>query len=195
MRQERWVALGLAVFLSLLILAWRMAVKLALGRQPAPVQVTPHPKTSEGDRVQMKGGQLVAEIPERAERWVLLFSVSHFDPDTKVATIRNGRCQVTRKDRVVAEFQAPVMTVRFAERTMEMSGGVLVFAPLPHLKVTLPSLRWHWETGRLVGRGKVRVEGERVVAIADGLEGDTTLQQLSLKGRVAVDWFTPTSGQ
>ena len=73
---------------------------------------------------------------------------------------------------------------------MEMKGGVKILAMLPRLKVRLETLKWHWETGQLIGRGKVKIEGERISAIADGLEGDTTLQRISLVGNIHLNWDT-----
>ncbi len=152
--------------------------------------VSPSHRSDEVKDLRVTGGQLVAEIPERKERWVLQFTSSRYDPHEQVATTQNGICQVTRKEKVVAVFQAPTIIVRFKEREMEMKGGVSVIAILPKLRANLMALKWNWETGQLVGMGQVKIEGERFSAVADSLEGDTTLMQVSLKGKAKLDWHS-----
>lgn len=184
----------MSVLLSLLIAAWRLALHLnkpvALPRGTAQPAGTPSSPT-----VKIVQGQLTAEVPERKERWMLRFAVSRYDPKRQVATTQQSLCQVTRNGQLVAIFAAPTAFVRFREHVMEMGGGVTVIAVLPRLKVWLPSLRWHWQDGQLIGTGKVKLEGERVSSIADGLEGDTTLQQLSLKGNVQLQWSEKGDGR
>ncbi|MGQ9463023.1 MAG: hypothetical protein ACUVTP_08540 [Candidatus Fervidibacter sp.] len=189
MQQGKWLLLGFAVLIVSLLAAWRIAVRLDESANAArhPPIATQH--TSEVGSIQVSGGQLVAEIPERGEKWVLNFASSHYDTDAQIATTKKSVCQVTRNGRVVTVFRAPTITVRFKDKEMEMRDGVTVIAMLPRLKVRLNALRWHWETGQLVGTGKVKIEGEQVSGIADGLEGDTTLRQISLKG-AHLNWNT-----
>ena len=183
LQQERWVLLGFTFLLVLLLIAWWMAVTLNKERQFAPqVRIVQRDEKSRGVRI--SGGQLVVEIPERKERWVLQFSSSHYDSEKQVATTEKGICQVTRKGKLITVFHAPNIIVRFKDRKMEMRGGVKIIAILPRLKVDLETLRWHWKSGELVGTGKVKIEGERVRAMADKLEGDTTLQRISLIGNI-----------
>lgn len=194
LQQERWVLLGFTVLLVLLLIAWWVAATLSKEGQPAP-QVRPA-QTDEGSKeVKISGGQLVAEIPERKERWVLQFSSSHYDTEKQVATTKNGICQVTRDGEIVTVFRAPTIIVRFKDREMEMRDGVTIVAILPRLKVNLESLRWYWETGKLVGTGKVKVEGERLSAVGDRLEGDTTLQRISLIGNIHTNVTEAKSGE
>jgi hypothetical protein len=190
LQEEKRLFFGLAVFLLLLIAAWRMAITLNERTQVAPHRATVADRNDKESSVQITGGQLVAEIPERGERWVLKFAASHYDTEKQIATTKDGICQVTRNDRVVTVFRAPTIVVRFKNREMEMKGGVKIVAMLPWLKVQLETLKWRWETGQLVGCGKVKIEGERISAIADGLEGDTTLQQISLVGNIHLNWDT-----
>jgi hypothetical protein len=194
LQQERWVLLGFTVLLILLSIAWWLAATLNKGDRVAPQVKTAQPK-EEPNGVQISSGQLVAEIPERKERWVLQFASSHYDPEEQVATTENGICQVTRDGEIVTVFRAPTIVVRFKEREMEMLGGVTIIAMLPKLKVTLKTLRWHWETGELVGTGKVKIEGERISGIADRLVGDTTLQRISLIGNIHTDVIGAGSGE
>ncbi|MCX7968324.1 MAG: hypothetical protein N3B10_07525 [Armatimonadetes bacterium] len=193
MNQERWVLLGFAFLLVLLLIAWWVALSLK-GEQPEHHHHTfqPEGKTT---GIQISGGQLVAEIPERKERWVLQFASSHYDTDKKVATTKDGFCQVTRDGKVVTVFRAPTIIVRFKDREMEMRDGVTIVAMLPRLKVNLEALRWRWESGELVGTGKVKIEGERIRAVADRLEGDTTLQRISLIGSIRTSVIEAKSGE
>ena len=194
LQQERWVLLGFAVLLVLLLIAWWVAATLNKGGQSAP-QVRPLQPNEEPKEVKIFGGQLVAEIPERKERWILQFSSSHYDPEGQIATTKDGVCQVTKNGRLVTVFHAPTIVVRFKDRVMEMQGGVTVVAMLPRLKVNLETLRWHWESGELVGTGKVKLEGEQISAVADRLEGDTTLQRISLIGNIHTNVVEAESGE
>ncbi len=177
----------MSVLVGLLIVAWRLAIQLNApfafvggGQSQRP--------TSSSETVKIVQGQLTAEVPERKERWTLRFAVSHYDPKRQIATTKQSLCQVNRSGRTVTVFTAPTTVVLFKQQVMEMEGGVTVIAVLPRLKVWLPSLRWNWRNGQLIGTGKVKLEGERVIGIADGLKGDTTLQQLSLKDNVQLQW-------
>ncbi|MFN3420193.1 MAG: hypothetical protein ACK40X_00525 [Armatimonadota bacterium] len=194
MQQERWVLLGFTVLLILLSIAWWLAATLSKEDQVAP-KVNTVQSGEESNGVQISKGQLVAEIPERREKWVLQFASSHYDPEEQVATTKNGICQVTRNGEVITVFRAPTIIVRFKDREMEMLDGVTIIAMLPRLKVTLTTLKWHWETGELVGTGKVKIEGERISGVADRLEGDTTLQRISLIGNIRTDVIGATSGE
>lgn len=192
LQQGRWVLLGLVILLALLLIAWQVAVTIGEKTQ----QLAPHPATvvsridGEGSDVQITGGQLVTEIPERKEKWVLHFATSHYETDKQLVMAKEGICQVTRSGRLITVFRAPTIVVRFENREMEMRGGVTVIAMLPRLKVQLRALKWNWETGQLVGVGVVKIEGERINGVADGLRGDTTLQQISLIGRIHLNWRT-----
>ncbi len=179
--------IGFALLLSVLVLAWRMAVSLNRSAPPAE-KVSAPPQEEKPTGVEMKQGILVVEVPERNERWELRFQTSHYEPETKIAVTHNSVCQVRRNGQLVTVFRAPRITVRFDAHELEMSGGVTIVAVAARWRVSLPSLRWNWQTGRLFGTGRVRVEGERIFSEGDALEGDTTLQQFSLKGRVFVDW-------
>jgi len=167
-----------------------VAITLNEGTQFAFHRTTVANRDDKGSSVQITSGQLVAEIPERGERWVLKFATSHYDTEKQIATTKDGVCQVSRNNRIITVFHAPTIVVRFKDREMEMKGGVRIVAILPRLKVQLETLKWHWETGQLVGSGKVKIEGERISAIADGLEGDTTLQRISLVGNIHLNWDT-----
>ncbi len=193
LQQERLVLLGFTVLFVLLLIAWWVAATLNKGNQSTNHALVVQEEKSNG--VQISGGQLVAEIPEREERWVLQFSSSHYDPDKQVAITKSGICQVTRKGEIVTIFRAPTIIVRFKDREMEMRDGVTIVAILPRLKVDLKSLRWRWESGELIGTGKVKVEGERISAIADMLKGDTTLQRISLIGNIHTDVTEAKSGE
>ncbi|WP_018196190.1 hypothetical protein [Fervidibacter sacchari] len=190
MREGKWLFFGLAVLFLLLIAAWRMAITLNEGTQVTPHHTTIAGHGDEGSNIRVTGGLLVAEIPERGERWSLRFTASHYDTEKQSAITKDGICQVSRNNQVITVFHAPNIVVRFKEREMEMKGGVKILAMLPRLKVRLETLKWHWETGQLIGRGKVKIEGERFSAIADRLEGDTTLQQISLVGNIHLTWDT-----
>ncbi|MCX7642454.1 MAG: hypothetical protein N2116_01405 [Armatimonadetes bacterium] len=194
MQQERWILLGFAVLLALLLIAWWVAATLN-GSNQFTWQIQTSQIRGESKGIQISVGQLVAEIPEREERWVLQFASSHYDSEQQVATTKNGVCKVTRGDKIVTVFHAPTIKVRFKEREMEMSGGVTVVATLPRLKVNLESLQWRWESGELVGIGKVKIEGERLKAVADRLEGDTTLQRISLIGNIRTEVIEAKSGE
>ncbi len=194
LQQERWVLFGFVALLALLSIAWWLAATLSKDDQVA-LQVRTVQPDEESNGIQISGGQLVAEIPERKEKWVLQFASSHYDPEEQVATTKNGICQVARNGEVVTVFRAPTIIVRFKDREMEMLGDVIIIAMLPRLKVTLRTLKWHWETGELVGTGKVKIEGERISMIADRLEGDTTLQRISLLGNVHTDVIGSRSGE
>lgn len=167
-----------------------MAITLNEGTQFAFHRATVANRDDKGSSVQITSGQLVAEIPERGERWVLKFATSHYDTEKQIATTKDGVCQVSRNNQIITVFHAPTIVVRFKDREMEMKGGVRIVAILPRLKVQLETLKWHWETGQLIGSGKVKIEGERISAIADGLEGDTTLQRISLVGNIHLNWDT-----
>ncbi len=167
-----------------------MAITLNEGKRVASHRATVANRNDKGSSVQITGGQLVAENPERDERWVLKFAASHYDTEKQIAATEDGICQVFRNNRVITVFHAPTIVVRFKDREMEMRGGVKIVAMLPRLKVQLETLKWRWETGQLVGGGKVKIEGERISAIADGLEGDTTLQRISLVGNIHLNWDT-----
>ena len=167
-----------------------MAITLNERTQVAPHRTTVANRGDKESSVQITGGQLVAEIPERGEKWMLKFAASHYDTEKQIAVTKDGICQVTRNNRIVTVFRAPTIVVRFKDREMEMKGGVKIVAMLPRLKVQLETLKWRWETGQLVGGGRVKIEGERISAIADGLEGDTTLQQISLVGNIHLNWDT-----
>lgn len=189
MQQGKWLLVGFAFLLVLLLAAWRIAVRLgesANASRHLPI-ATHH--TSEVSSVQVSGGQLVVEMPERDEKWVLNFASSRYDTDAQIATTKKSVCQVTRNGRVVTVFSAPTIIVRFKDKEMEMRDGVTVIAMLPRLKVRLNALKWHWETGQLVGTGEVKLEGEQVYGTAYALEGDTTLRQISLKG-ARLNWNT-----
>lgn len=189
MQQGKWLLLGFAVLLVSLLAAWRIAVRLGESANAARhLPIAAH-HTSEVSSVQVSGGQLVVEMPERDEKWVLNFTSSHYDTDAQIATTKESVCQVTRNGRVVTVFSAPTIIVRFKDKEMEMRDGVTVIAMLPRLKVRLNALKWYWETGQLVGTGEVKLEGEQVYGTADGLEGDTTLRQISLKG-ARLNWNT-----
>jgi len=188
LQEERWLFLGLAILLLLIIVAWRMAITLSDRTQVASHHATVTSHDGKESSVQVMGGQLVAEIPERKEKWVLKFEVSHYDTEKRVATTKGGVCQVTRNEQVVTVFHAPTIVVRFKDREMEMRGGVTIIAMLPRLKVRLETLKWHWETGQLIGTGTVKFEGEQVTGTAEGLEGDTTLQRISLIGNIHLNW-------
>jgi len=190
LQEEKWLFFGLAVLLLLLIAAWRTAITLNEGKRVASRRATVVNRNGKGSSVQITSGQLVAEIPERGERWVLRFAVSHYDTEKQIAATKDSICQVFRNNQVITVFHAPTIVVRFKDREMEMRGGVKIVAMLPRLKVRLETLKWHWETGQLIGRGKVKIEGERISAIADGLEGDTTLQRISLVGNIHLNWDT-----
>jgi len=190
LQEEKRLFFGLAVLLLLLIAAWRMAITLNERTQVAPHRTTVANRGDKESSVQITGGQLVAEIPERGEKWMLKFAASHYDTEKQIAVTKDGICQVTRNNLIVTVFRAPTIVVRFKDREMEMKGGVKIVAMLPRLKVQLETLKWRWETGQLVGGGRVKIEGERISAIADGLEGDTTLQQISLVGNIHLNWDT-----
>jgi len=194
LRQGNWVLLGFALLVALLLIAWWVAATLNRSGQ---VTGEPHTDRSGGEAksVRISSGQLVAEIPERRERWVLQFSSSHYDPEGRVATTKEGVCQVVKDGRVVTVFRAPIIIVRFKDREMEMRGGVTVEAMLPRLRVKLETLKWHWGSGELVGMGKVKIEGERISGVADRLEGDTTLQRVSLIGNIHTDVTEAKSGE
>lgn len=134
------------------------------------------------------GGQLMVEIPKRREKWTLQFSFSHYDLKEQVAITQGSICHVARDEKVITVFQAPNVIVRFKEHKMEMKGGVTIFAMEPKMKVQLQTLRWDWETGKLFGKGQVKIEGEKFSANADVLEGDTTLMRFSLKGNAKLEW-------
>ncbi|MFN4178814.1 MAG: hypothetical protein ACK4I8_00740, partial [Armatimonadota bacterium] len=136
MQQEKWVLLGFTVLLALLSIAWWLAATLDKNNQVAFKVSTVQPN-EESNGVQIFGGRLVAEIPERKEKWVLQFASSHYNPEEQVATTKNGICQVTRNGEVVTVFRAPTIIVRFKDREMEMLGGVTIIAMLPRLKVAL----------------------------------------------------------
>ncbi len=192
LQQERLILLGFSVLLALLLIAWWVAATLDKSNRFSDQARIAQP---EEKGAQISGGQLVAEIPERKERWVLQFTSSHYDPDKQVATTKNGICQVTRNGEILTVFYAPTIIVCFKNREMEMQDGVTIIAMLPRLKANLKSLRWHWESGELVGTGKVKIEGERISAVADRLEGDTTLQRISLIGNIHTDVTEAKSGE
>lgn len=189
MQQGKWLLVGFAFLLVLLLAAWRIAVRLGESANASRhLPIAAH-HTSEVSSVQVSGGQLVVEMPERDEKWVLNFASSRYDTDAQIATTKKSVCQVTRNGRVVTVFSAPTIIVRFKDKEMEMRDGVTVIAMLPRLKVRLNALKWHWETGQLVGTGEVKLEGEQVYGTAYALEGDTTLRQISLKG-ARLNWNT-----
>ncbi len=192
LRHEHWVLLGFALLVSVLLIAWRVAIGLQRSAPMASKPVANQQATEQKTDVEMAQGQLVVEIPERQERWDLHFRYSEYNPETKEAVVHDSVCQVRQKGQVVTVFQAPRVIVRFAKHELVMQGGVTVVALLPRLRVNLPTVRWNWQTGTLVGTGPVHVEGERVSSTADALEGDTTLQQLVLRGHVSVDWRSKT---
>ena len=167
-----------------------MAIILNEGAQVTLHRTTAAGHDDEGGNIRVTAGLLVAEIPERGESWSLRFAASHYDTEKQIAITKDGICQVSRNKQVITVFHAPTIVVRFKEREMEMKGGVKILAMLPRLKVRLETLKWHWETGQLIGGGKVKIEGERFSAIADGLEGDTTLQRISLVGNIHLNWDT-----
>lgn len=189
MQQGKWLLVGFAFLLVLLLEAWRIAVRLGESANASRhLPIAAH-HTSEVSSVQVSGGQLVVEMPERDEKWVLNFASSRYDTDAQIATTKKSVCQVTRNGRVVTVFSAPTIIVRFKDKEMEMRDGVTVIAMLPRLKVRLNALKWHWETGQLIGTGEVKLEGEQVYGTAYALEGDTTLRQISLKG-ARLNWNT-----
>lgn len=189
MQQGKWLLVGFAFLLVLLLAAWRIAVRLGESANASRhLPIAAH-HTSKVSSVQVSGGQLVVEMPERDEKWVLNFASSRYDTDAQIATTKKSVCQVTRNGRVVTVFSAPTIIVRFKDKEMEMRDGVTVIAMLPRLKVRLNALKWHWETGQLVGTGEVKLEGEQVYGTAYALEGDTTLRQISLKG-ARLNWNT-----
>ncbi len=192
LRHEHWVLLGFILLVSVLLIAWRVAIGLQGSAPTASKPVVNQQATEQQTNVEMAQGQLVVEIPERQERWDLHFRYSEYDPEKKEAIAHDSVCQVRQKGQVVTVFHAPRIIVRFAKHELIMQGGVTVIALLPRLRVNLPTVRWNWRTGTLFGTGPVHIEGERVSSTADALEGDTTLQQLSLKGRVSVDWRSKT---
>lgn len=175
--------LGLLGLLALLTLAWWLAIALT-----ATPSNHPPSQQASSEGVQVFQGQLMAEMPERAERWTLQFREGHYDPEKQSAVTKDSVCQVTRKGRVVTIFAAPTIVVRFREQRMAMRGGVTVIGKLARLRVRLPSLTWDWRQGRLQGLGPVQIEGEGVRGRADGLDGDTTLQQLRLH-RPQLNWL------
>jgi len=176
LRQAWLPLLGVLSLITLLTLAWRLAVTLTAIPHPA---VSSPRKSSVG--VQVMQGQLVTEMPEHHEVWVLQFREGRYDPKTQTALTKESICQVQRKGRIVTVFSAPQILVRFREQEMVMEGGVTVVGKLARLKVQLPQLTWDWGQGRLTGLGPVRLEGEVVTGTAEGIEGDTTLQQLHLR--------------
>ncbi len=186
LRQESWALIGFSTLIVALLIAWRMALKI--GSETKILQRNFPAHRNEGKTLKVKGGQLVAEIPERREKWTLQFVSSHYDTSERVATTQNGICQVTRDGKVVTIFRAPTIVVRFKEREMEMQGGVTIVAMLAKLKANLKALKWNWETGQLAGTGQVKIEGEKFNASADQLEGETTMMQFSLKGDAKLDW-------
>lgn len=186
LRQWRLPLIGIALILTLLIVAWWLAAKL---NAPALDSSVPsHSSKPTHAIVKVVNGQLAAEVLERQELWVLQFEVSRYDTKRMVAVTEGSVCQVMRKEQLVTSFAAPKITVRLREKVMEMTGGVTIVAVLPRLKIFVPSLRWQWQDGRLTGTGRVKLEGERISSIGDELEGDTTLQQLTLKGNVSLEW-------
>jgi hypothetical protein len=190
LQEGKWLIFGLVTLLVLLLIAWRMAISLNERTQLASRHATVISHASRESSVQVTSGQLIAEIPERKEKWALKFSASHYDTEKQVATTKEGVCQVTRNEQLVTVFYAPTIIVRFKEREMEMKGGVTIIAMLPRLKVQLETLKWHWETGQLIGTGMVKFEGEQATGTADGLEGDITLQRVSLIGNIHINWST-----
>ncbi len=186
--------LGLSGLLTLLTLAWWLAIVLTATPSIRPPS---QQASSESEEVQVLQGQIVAEMPERAERWTLQFREGHYDPEKQSAVTKDSLCQVTRKGRVVTVFAAPIIVVRFREQRMTMGGGVTVIGKLARLRVRLPSLTWDWRRGHLQGPGPVQINGERLTGRAEGLEGDTTLQQLWLH-RPQLNWLqrsTPPSSE
>ncbi|MCS7191544.1 MAG: hypothetical protein NZ937_00970 [Armatimonadetes bacterium] len=186
MRQENWLFIGFGVLLVSLLIAWRMAVTISINPENSR-QGFNNLQSNGNKELRVKGGHLVAEIPQREERWELQFTTSHYDPDKRVATTKDGTCQVIRKGKVITIFHAPIIIVRFKEREMEMKDGITIVAVLPKLKMQLKVLNWNWETGKLIGKGQIKIQSEKFNAFADYLEGNTDLMRFSLKG-VKLDW-------
>jgi hypothetical protein len=176
LRQAWLPLLGVAGLLMILTLAWWLAVTLTAMPRPT---LPPAPKPSE--EVQVMQGQLVVEVPERNEVWTLQFRQGRYDPKTQVVVTKGSICQVKRKGKVITVFSAPQILVRFREQVMAMEGGVTAIGKLARLKVQLPQLTWDWRQGHLTGSGPVRLDGEQVTGVAEGMEGDTTLQRLHLR--------------
>ncbi|MCS7264553.1 MAG: LPS export ABC transporter periplasmic protein LptC [Armatimonadetes bacterium] len=187
MKQENWLFLSFGVLLLLLMIAWWLALTISGNSQSLKQDLTAQ-QVEGKETMEVKGGQLVAEIPERKEKWTLLFNTSRYEPNEQVAVTQEGICQVTRNGKVITIFQAPTIIVRFKEREMEMDGGVTAVAAMPKLILKLQTLKWNWEKGKLTGKGKVKIDGENFSATAERLEGDTELMQFSLKGNAKLDW-------